>query len=88
MEAQEKVQRSIRAFITTVDKRFLRSMDREMHLCAAEACNDLDASTERVRAEMERCQQKNARAHNYMQSEMQRFQVRKEGRPSHTTHKR
>ena len=42
-EAQNRVQTSIRDFVNSVDKSHLRGMEREMHLCAANCCEDKTA---------------------------------------------
>ena len=75
-DAQERVHRAVRGFVGDVDRKFLRPMERETHLCAAECCGDAEGSTERVHACVEKCQTKVQKAQSYMQAEMQRFQVR------------
>ena len=74
-DAQERVHRAVRGFVGDVDRRFMRPMELKTHLCAADCCRDTEASTERVQACVEKCQSETLRAQNYMQAEMQRFQV-------------
>jgi hypothetical protein len=76
-DAQENVHKSVRGFVGDVDRTFLRPLERSMHLCAANCCEDTATSTEKVHACIEQCQGQTVKAHGYMQAEMQRFQVRK-----------
>ena len=74
-DAQERVHRAVRGFVGDVDRRFLRPMQMKMHLCAADVCKDTESSMEKSHARIEKCQEEASRAQNYMQAEMQRFQV-------------
>ena len=42
-EAQNRVQTAIRDFVNSVDRSHLRGMEREMHLCAANCCENTSA---------------------------------------------
>ena len=42
-EAQNRVQTAIRDFVNSVDRSYLRGMEREMHLCAASCCENTSA---------------------------------------------
>lgn len=73
-EAQSRVQTAMRDFVNDVDKAYLRGMEREMHLCAAECCGSKTASINDVLACKERCESKTLGAQKYLQSELDRFQ--------------
>ena len=74
-DAQERVHRAVRGFVGDIDRRFLRPMELETHLAAADCCRDTESSTEKVHACIEKSQSQALRAQQYMQAEMQRFQV-------------
>lgn len=73
-DAQERVHRAVRGFVGDIDRRFLRPMELETHLAAADCCRDTESSTEKVHACIEKSQSQALRAQQYMQAEMQRFQ--------------
>ena len=75
-DAQERVHRAVRGFVGDIDRRFLRPMQLKMHMCAADCCRDTESSMEKSQACIEKCQGEASRAQNYMQAEMQRFQVK------------
>jgi len=72
--AQGRVQSAIKDFVNTVDRSFLRSYERRMHLCAAECCSDQAAYVEDVHRCIESCQAPARKSQQYVQSELERFQ--------------
>ena len=87
-DAQERVHRAVRGFVGDIDRHFLRPMELETHLAAADCCRDTESSTEKVHACIEKSQSQALRAQQYMQAEMQRFQVGNEIRVTCTVVKR
>lgn len=73
-QAQSRVQNAIKDFINTVDRQHLRKHERQMHLCAADCCNDKDMTVEDVHRCVEKCQAPTQRAQQYVQGELERFQ--------------
>ena len=73
-EAQNRVQTAIRDFVNSVDRSHLRGMEREMHLCAANCCENTSAGLSDVIACKERCEAPLMRAQKYVQSELERYQ--------------
>jgi len=73
-EAQNRVQTAMRDFVNSVDRSHLRGMEREMHLCAANCCENTSASLSDVIACKERCEAPLMRAQKYVQSELERYQ--------------
>jgi len=72
--AQNRVQTAMKDFINEIDRTRLRSLERDMHLCAANCCDDKTAKIDDVHSCVERCQQPTMRAQQYVQSELERFQ--------------
>jgi len=72
--AQSRVQSAIKGFINEIDKGYLRGLERNMHLCAANCCEDAFASVEDVHRCMERCQEPTQRAQQAVQQELQHVQ--------------
>ena len=72
--AQERVQNSLREFVNHVDKSHLREVERQMHLCAAECCTDKNSSIRDNLACKEKCEIPAAKAQQYLQAELERFQ--------------
>lgn len=73
-EAQNRVQSAIRDFVDDVDKAKLREMERTMHLCAANCCENKESSINEVLRCKEKCEAPTMRAQKYVQSELERFQ--------------
>ena len=71
-QAQSRVQTSIRDFVNEIDKGYLRNMERQMHLCAAECSSNEIATINEVMQCREKCTEKTIPAQNYVQSELQR----------------
>ena len=73
-EAQSRVQNAIRDFVNEVDKKHLRGLEKDMHLCAADCCSNQAASITEVLECKERCEQKTLQSQRFVQSELERFQ--------------
>lgn len=73
-EAQSRVQSAVKSFVNDVDKNHLRTLEKDMHLCAANCCDTTTSSIEDVHRCVERCQDSTMRAQQFVQSELERFQ--------------
>ena len=72
--AQERVQNAMRDFVNLIDKKHMREVERQVHLCAAECCADKDSSMNDVLACKDRCELPAKKAQHYLQNELERFQ--------------
>jgi len=75
-QAQAKVSNAMQSFAEDLDKSFFRELTRKMHLCAAQCCEDMSASSQSVAVCQRNCAVKTEAAHQYTSQEMEDFQNR------------
>uniref|UniRef100_A0A6A7G566 Protein FAM136A-like isoform X2 n=1 Tax=Hirondellea gigas TaxID=1518452 RepID=A0A6A7G566_9CRUS len=75
-QAQSRIQESMTSLVNDLDKSFLRIIQRDMHRCAAECCDQKEPSVDQVHSCIERCSAPLHGAQSYVQNELQQFQER------------
>jgi hypothetical protein len=61
-------QAAVKSFVNDVDKNHLRTLEKDMHLCAAKCCDTTTSSIEDVHRCVERCQDSTMRAQQFVQA--------------------
>ena len=73
-QAKNRLQTGAEEFMNDIHKGYMRNMERQMNLCAAECCSNETASIDEVMDCKEECEEKTIKAQTYVESELQRFQ--------------
>ncbi|CAG0895725.1 unnamed protein product [Cyprideis torosa] len=76
VEAQERVQRDVKAAVNELDQYKMRRLQGDMHRCAAACCDDKSGDMEYTHRCIEECSRPMVAAQEYVQREMQQLQDR------------
>ncbi|XP_025270768.1 protein FAM136A-like isoform X1 [Camponotus floridanus] len=77
MEEQKKrVEDNMTKIVEEIDKTYLRKMQRDMHKCAAQCCENETYSIQKVHNCVENCSSSLNKAQQYVQGEFERVQNR------------
>jgi len=74
--AQEKVQKAVTALVDDIDRSHLRKLQKSMHLCAANCCDNEHISLDGVHRCTQNCSEPLNKAQNFVQGELRAFQER------------
>ncbi|XP_025270769.1 protein FAM136A-like isoform X2 [Camponotus floridanus] len=75
MEEQKKrVEDNMTKIVEEIDKTYLRKMQRDMHKCAAQCCENETYSIQKVHNCVENCSSSLNKAQQYVQGEFERVQ--------------
>ncbi|GIY87078.1 hypothetical protein CDAR_255861 [Caerostris darwini] len=74
--ASARVKEAINALLEDIDRSCMRSMQRDMHLCAAKCCDNRSLSMEETHHCIEGCSKTINEAQTFMQNELTNFQDR------------
>ncbi|KAJ8912840.1 hypothetical protein NQ315_007971 [Exocentrus adspersus] len=73
-QQRQRIEQEMTKMINDLDVGFLRKMQADMHRCAANCCENKEASLERVQRCVEKCSVKINWAQSYVQTELEQLQ--------------
>lgn len=76
-EQRTRVEEAMTNMVNEVDKLHLRTMQADMHRCAAKCCENNNLSIERVHQCVENCSVSLNNAQKYVQGEFEHLQITK-----------
>ncbi|XP_011861936.1 PREDICTED: protein FAM136A-like isoform X2 [Vollenhovia emeryi] len=74
-EQRKRVEDHMTTMVEEIDKTYLRKMQRDMHKCAAQCCENETYSIQKVHNCVENCSSSLNKAQHYVQGEFERVQV-------------
>ncbi|KAG5326393.1 F136A protein, partial [Pseudoatta argentina] len=74
-EQRKRVEDYMTKMVEEIDKMYLRKMQRDMHKCAAQCCENESYSIQKVHTCVENCSSSLNKAQQYVQGEFERVQV-------------
>ncbi|XP_025995447.1 protein FAM136A [Solenopsis invicta] len=75
-EQRKRVEDHMTRMVEEIDKSYLRKMQRNMHQCAAQCCENESYSIQKVHTCVENCNSSLIKAQQYVQGEFERVQNR------------
>ncbi|XP_020281652.1 protein FAM136A [Pseudomyrmex gracilis] len=75
-EQKKRVEDHMTKMVEEIDKTYLRKMQRDMHLCAAQCCENETYSVQKVHNCVENCSSSINKAQQYVEGEFERVQNR------------
>ncbi|KAJ8942654.1 hypothetical protein NQ318_013367 [Aromia moschata] len=73
-QQRQRIEHEMTKMINEIDMEYLRKMQADMHRCAAQCCDNREASLERVQKCVENCSSKINWAQSYVQRELEQLQ--------------